>query len=69
VPKADIGSLFDYLIGGSDQRLRDGPSERFGGLNIYRQFKLRRELYRQVLRFCPSEDAIHITGRAALQVE
>jgi hypothetical protein len=26
-------------------------------------------LYRQVLRFCPSEDAIHITGRAALQVE
>jgi hypothetical protein len=60
---------FDYLIGGSDQRLGDGQSECFGGLNIDRQFKLRRELHRQIRRFCPFEDAIHITGRAALQVE
>ena len=44
--QGDIGSLFDYLIGSSDQRLRDGQSEGFGGLNIDRQLKLRRELHR-----------------------
>ena len=60
---------FDHLVGGREQRLRNGQSERFGGLNIDRQFKLRRELHRQVRRFRPFEDAAHITGRAALQVE
>ena len=33
-PEADIGELFDQLVGGGDDGLRYGQAERLGGLAI-----------------------------------
>jgi hypothetical protein len=34
VPKADIGWLFDHLVGAAEQRQRHGETEHSGGLRI-----------------------------------
>jgi hypothetical protein len=46
-PKADIGSLFDHLVGAGDQCGRHCEAERSGGPQIDCQLKLVRPLDRQ----------------------
>jgi hypothetical protein len=47
-------SLFDYLIGSSEQRLRDREAERFSGLKVDDQFEFGRLAGRRWrLMLCP----------------
>src|SRR5262249_6783702 len=63
--KRTYGHSFDHLVGASEQRLRHGEAERFGGLEIDRKLELGRLRDRQVSRLCASENATDIgTGLA-----
>jgi hypothetical protein len=42
--------LLDQLIGGGQQRFRDGKAERLGGLEIKHRLVLRRCLHREIGR-------------------
>jgi hypothetical protein len=48
-PRTPAGS-FNHHVGAGEQRWRDINPESFGGLEIYRQFKPRRPLDRQIGR-------------------
>src|SRR5664280_699343 len=61
--------LFDHLVGGGEQRRRNGKAERLGGLEIDRQFVLRRRLHRQVGRLLALEDAVDIIRRATVRFD
>ena len=43
---ADIGRLFDHLVGGVQQALRHGEAECLGGLEVDDQLERGRPLYR-----------------------
>jgi hypothetical protein len=47
---SNLGSdrLLDYLVGGSQQRFRDGEAECFGGLEVDEQLVFRRKLHREI---------------------
>jgi hypothetical protein len=80
-PKADMcalcqthapqqnGSLFDHLIGGSQQLGGNFNAERLGGLEIDRQFVLCGRLHRHVGRLLAFEDAVDITRRAPVRFD
>jgi len=46
-------SLFDHLVGGGEQRLWNGESERFGGLEIENQLEFGRLYDRKIGGFSP----------------
>jgi hypothetical protein len=49
IDRASVRSrLFDHLVGGNEQRLRHGQTERLGGLQVDYQFKFGRLLNRQI---------------------
>jgi len=60
----DMGASLDHLIGGRQQRFRDGEAERLGGLDVDSYFKFRRQLNRQVGRLCATENTIYIERSA-----
>src|SRR5262245_52700806 len=55
--------LFDHLIGRRKQFVRDGESERLGGLEIDDQLILCRHLHREIGRLLALEDAVDISCR------
>jgi hypothetical protein len=50
LPKADIGALFDHLVGASEQRRRHAEAQRSGRLQIDDELELDRLLHRQDVR-------------------
>jgi hypothetical protein len=44
VPLAEVAASFDYLVGGGEERGWDRQAERLGGLEVYDQLKLSREI-------------------------
>jgi hypothetical protein len=48
----------DHLVGGGQQRFRDGKAERLGGFEVDHQFELGRLLNRQIGGASALEDAI-----------
>ena len=69
MPEADTTVLFDHLIGAREQRLRYGKSERLCGFEIDYQLILCRRLHRQIGRLLALEDAIDVTGGAAVLID
>src|SRR6516162_8036186 len=61
--------LFDHLVGAGEHRRWQVETERLGSLEIDYQLVFGRRLHRQVGRLRPPEDAINISGRAAVLVE
>src|SRR6516225_65264 len=59
------GILLNNLIGGGQQRFRDGEAEGFGGLEVDDQFKLGGLDDRQVGRFFAAKNAAGITPHLA----
>src|SRR5271167_3361371 len=60
---------FDHLVGGGEQRLWDTKAERLRSLEVDDKLELRRVLHWQIGRLGTLEDAIHVGGRAAVQVD
>jgi hypothetical protein len=54
------GPLLDHLVGGGQQRFRDGNAERLGGLHVDNQLDLRRLLHREIGRLVALENAAGI---------
>jgi hypothetical protein len=50
IPHRAAGSLFDHLVGGGEQRFRDGEAECFGGLEVDDALEFRGLLDRQIAR-------------------
>ena len=67
VLEADIGSLFDHLVGGGEQRRRHGEAKHPGGLVIDDQLELRRLHDRQVCGLGALEDARGIDADLAIR--
>ena len=62
-------SLFDYLVGAGEQRRRDFKTERLRGFKVDHKLVLGRRLHRQVCWLLALEDAIDISGGAAVLVD
>src|SRR5580704_14641845 len=60
-------SLFDHLVGSSEQVRWDGEAECLGSFEINDELKLRRLLHRQVAGMLTFEDAIDVLGRRPKQ--
>jgi hypothetical protein len=56
-------TLFDHLVGASEQLRREVEAERSGGLHIDHELVFVWRLHRQVGRLLTLEDAIDVTGR------
>ena len=65
----DNASLFDHLIGGGKERLRDRKPQGFCGLEINHQFKLGWLNYRQIGGLCPSKDPTAIDASLTICVK
>jgi hypothetical protein len=63
VPKADIGCLFDYLIGDLLEMQRHGKAERFSGFRINNQREFAGFLNREITGFSTLKDAVNV-GRS-----
>ena len=61
-------TLFDHLVGGSEQRRRHLEAERFGGFLVDYQLEFGRQLHRQVCGLFPLEDAVGIDRGAVEEV-
>ena len=64
------GDLLDHLVGGRQQRFRDGEAECLGSLEVDRELELGGLLNRQVARLFALEDAADIgaLGEAKIRV-
>jgi hypothetical protein len=67
--EAEVTPLFDYLVGGGEQRRRHGEAEGFRGLEVDHQFELLRSLDGQLARLLAFKDAIGIDCRAPEIIE
>ena len=63
-----IASLFDHLVGGRQQRRRDGEAEHPGSLGVNDQFELGRLHYRQVRRLGSFEGASGIGAHLTIGI-
>ena len=63
-----IISLFDHLVGGGKQRLRNAQAEGFGGLWVDDEIEFGRLLYGQVGRLIAFENLAHIDADLAQRV-
>ena len=54
--------LFDQLVGGGEQRLRDGQAKRFGGLEVDGQYQLCWKFDRQIVSLGTFQDPVHVVG-------
>src|SRR6266516_4284084 len=61
--------LFDHLVGGHEQRLRHGETERLCALEFYRHLELGRCLHRKLGWLDTSENAIDIPLRTPKQID
>jgi hypothetical protein len=67
LPRAEVGDLFDYLVGQQLERGRHGEAEGAGGLEVNDQLVFERELNGQIARICASQNLINIgRGRSRL---
>src|SRR3974390_1389037 len=69
VPSALKGQLFDHLVGGGDECLRDGEAERLGGVAINHQRNFGGLLYGEVCRLFAFEDSIDVAGCTSVLVD
>jgi hypothetical protein len=60
--------LLDHLVGGGQQRLRDGKAERLGGLEIDDEINFRNLLDRQIGRFFAFENAPGIDANLVVEI-
>ena len=60
--------LFNHLVGEREQPIRDGQSERLGGLEIEHQVVLGRLLYWQISRLFAFKNAADIDAAFAVRV-
>src|SRR5262249_4079282 len=67
-PKADIGQLFDHLVGASEEGNGYLYPNCFSGLEIYHQLKFRRLLDWQVRWTGTLEDTIHVACGTLKQI-
>ena len=51
--KAEVGSLLDHLVGGRQQRFRDGKAERLGGFEVDDEIELGRRCTGRSAGFSP----------------
>ena len=61
-------SLFDHLVGESEQLIRHSEAERLGGLKVDDQLELGRGLHRQIRRFLTFQDTVDVAGGAPVLV-
>src|SRR5262245_30986940 len=61
-PKADM-PLFNNFVSARKERRRDGQAERFGGLQVNRQFEFGRGLHWKVGGLLAFKNTIDVTGR------
>src|SRR5262245_21896592 len=61
-------SLFDHLIGGSEQCRRDFEAERLGGRKVYDEIELGRLLDRHFARLGPAQNLVDVLSSAAKEV-
>ena len=61
--------LFDHLVGGGDECLRDGEAERLGGVAINHQRNFGGLLYGEVCRLFAFEDSIDVAGCTSVLVD
>src|SRR3974390_604959 len=62
-------SLFDHLVGGSQQRRGHRKAETLRGFQVDRQLVLRRRLHGKIGRPFTFEDAIDIGGGARMNID
>ena len=62
-------ALLDHLVGAREQRRRHVEAQRLGSLEVDHKLVFGRRLHRQVGRLLALEDAIDITGCAAVRVD
>src|SRR5262245_9167241 len=61
--------LFDHFVGAAKYRGREREAEGLGGLEIYHCLVFCWCLYREVGRFFTLENAVNVTGRAAMRID
>src|SRR5277367_1378473 len=67
-PKPKSARLLDHLVGGRQQRFRDGKAERLGGIEVDDQFDFYELLDRQIGWFLALENASDINGSSVIQI-
>src|SRR5215469_8440783 len=69
VPKADISQLLDQVVGSGEHRGWHREAECLGRFQVDDQFVFCRRLHRQISRLLALEDAIDVTGGAAVLID
>src|SRR5262249_13138512 len=67
-PKADIGFLFDHLVGLREKRWGDGYAESLGCPEVDHQLEFGRCLHRQVAGLFALKDSVNVPCRESIQL-
>src|SRR5262249_12323099 len=68
IPHDNGGMSLDHLGGAGEQRRREGESERFCRLEVDKELELSGLINRDVARFGPFQDLVHVIGHAPEQL-